>query len=156
MRVMLVCTGNTCRSAMAALLMQEMALECAGLCDLIIQSAGLAALPEEPPSAHAVSVLKEQNLDLSDHRARQLTTEMLQEADLILTMTEGHRRAVLTSVPQVWQKIHTLKGYAGLPGNPDIQDPFGHAVDQYRACAAELRDTLEQVLSRIARETSEL
>lgn len=152
MKVLLVCTGNTCRSAMAALLMQEMAKERAGLPDLVVQSAGLAALPGEPPSAHAVAVLQEQNLNLSAHRAQPLTGEMLQDADLILTMTEGHRRAILASVPAVGQKLHTVKGYARRPGDSDIQDPFGCALDQYRSCAAELRDALEGVLNRILME----
>lgn len=93
--VLFVCTGNTCRSPMAEALANDYLRKKNGDSSCLrIVSAGLAALPGASASPQAREVMLEFNLDLSAHRARQLTPELLQEADLILTMTNGHKRYI--------------------------------------------------------------
>jgi len=112
MRVLFVCSGNTCRSSMAEALARCWA-EKAGVANRIrVASAGMEAFPGEPAAAAAVAVLKEEGIDLSGHRARLLTPEMVREADVILTMTRRHKEKILHQVPEAKGKVFVLKELA--------------------------------------------
>lgn len=107
-RILFICTGNTCRSPMAASYFYHLA-QGEGQDDLVVESAGLAAWPGAPASEQAIQVLAEEGIDLREHRAQQVTREMIEDADLILTMTWDQREAVLQLVPQAQGKVFTLK-----------------------------------------------
>lgn len=77
-----------------------------------LMSAGLAALPGEPASSGACQALRRDGIDLSDHRAKQLTKEMVEEADLILTMTASQKRHLLEIYPMSAGKVFVLKEFA--------------------------------------------
>jgi len=112
LRILFVCTGNTCRSPMAEKLAAKM-LERLNLGDNIqVMSAGLAALPGEPASSGAFEALRRDGVDLSDHRAKQLTKRMVEEADLILTMTASQKRHLLELYPMSAGKVFVLKEFA--------------------------------------------
>ncbi|MDR9756448.1 MAG: low molecular weight protein arginine phosphatase [Thermoanaerobacterales bacterium] len=112
MRILFVCTGNTCRSPMAEKLTAKM-LERFNLGDDIqLMSAGLAVLPGEPASSGACYALRREGIDLSNHRAQQLTKEMVEEADLILTMTASQKRHLLEIFPMSAGKVFVLKEFA--------------------------------------------
>lgn len=137
MLILFVCTGNTCRSPMAACMARALLAE--NNKDWVqVDSRGLAAAEGEPASENAQIVMERMGLDLSAHRARQLTGEDLAKADLIVTMTEAHKRALLAVRSQ---GVVTLKELAGEQG--DIVDPFGGSLDRYMDCAEEIYRCLQ-------------
>ncbi|MCL2204495.1 MAG: low molecular weight protein arginine phosphatase [Defluviitaleaceae bacterium] len=143
--ILFVCTGNTCRSPMAAVLAIKMLAE-AGI-DCAVQSAGVSASPECGASTHAIRVMDEEGCDLLSHRSQRVTDALLAEAKLVLTMTKGHRSAVLFSCPGVGDKVFTLYEYAGY--GRDIGDPFGGDYNIYRACATQIKDLLQECIKKL-------
>lgn len=145
--LLLVCSGNTCRSPMAEGLARQMLahqrriepddLEAAGL---RVLSAGVAAGGGEPANPHAVQAMQKQGIDLSGHRARELTPAMIHEADVIYTMTEAHRQAVVALAPSAADKTFTLDP------NGDIEDPLGSDASSYQRTAELIRRRLDQRL----------
>jgi len=147
MNILIVCTGNTCRSPMAEGLLKSM-LKSKGVEGINVESAGIAAFPGMMASNQAVRVMKEFGVDLSGHRTRQVDRKLLQGADLILTMTEGHKTALQSWEPSVWSKIHTMKEYADME-DKDISDPYGLHDEAYRKTASEIREALEKILDKL-------
>ncbi|MEW5866706.1 MAG: low molecular weight protein arginine phosphatase [Bacillota bacterium] len=152
-RIVLVCSGNTCRSTMAeAMLRKALADEFGGASDGVsVVSAGIYANEGDPASANAIAAMKELGLDIASHRARLLTDEILKDADLVLTMTSAHKQAVLLRYPSLQGKVMTLNEFAGLSDEfgPDIPDPFGRSIDVYRATAKDIGRSIERVIRRI-------
>lgn len=147
MNILFVCTGNTCRSSMAEAMLKNMLRE-KELNHIKVSSAGVAASAGDRANPHAISVMQDMGIDLKDHSATPIGAGILKEADLILTMTEGHKMAVMSWDPSVWQKIYTLKEYAGM-NNKDIQDPFGQSEDAYRRCSDEIKMALEKIVDKL-------
>ena len=147
MKILFVCTGNTCRSSMAGSLARKI-LEERGQQEFQVSSAGIAAFPGEQASREAVEAMAEMGICLRDHRATRLTPEDVREADLVLTMTTAHREYIKMLVPQCSEKIFTLAGYAGT-GSEDVPDPLGHPLDAYRKCARKLEELIARSLTRL-------
>lgn len=138
--VLVVCTGNTCRSPMAELLMRDAlakSLKCKmdELDDrgIIVMSAGIAAAPGCPPTSEAVQVMREQGLDLSRHEAQPVTETLIRHADLILAMTQSHMHSIVDRWPEAAGRTHLL-----MPDRGDVADPIGQSVGAYRHCAAQI------------------
>lgn len=121
-----------------------------------VGSAGLAAFPGDPATPEAVEVLGELQIDHSGHRSRQLTLDLLREADLVLTMETRHKRAILQHLPEVADKVYTLREFAGLAGQGDVEDPLKYLYDAhhdpvegYRRTRDELAEAVEAMLPRL-------
>ena len=151
-RILLVCTGNSCRSVMAQGLMQHM-LQQAGLDAVTVESSGTFAIAGMTPTRETQRVLWEAGIDCSHHRARSLTPEMIAGADLILVMEQSHLPEVLHRAPDAKGKTHLLKTYglaAGEPvTNPNIPDPIGKPMEVYEVCFMEIREAVERVVKSL-------
>ncbi|EIL99468.1 phosphotyrosine protein phosphatase [Rhodanobacter thiooxydans] len=116
-RILIVCTGNICRSPVAEYLFRQ---RMAGR-DIEFASAGLGALVGSPMDATALQLLAENGIDGSMHRAHQLTPSILRAADLVLGMEKGHVAAMVRLAPEVHGKVYLFDKW--LHGK-DIPDPY--------------------------------
>ena len=119
------------------------------------ESAGVAALQGKPMARNAREALEEVGVRTDGHHARQVSREMLQEANLILTMGPRHV-AELSRRFGLLENGYTLKEYAGgAPDEEEISDPYGYTKLAYRASVRQLFEYVERVLDRLERESAE-
>jgi protein-tyrosine-phosphatase len=133
---------------MAASLL-ERTLEQSGLRDIEVLSAGTGAWEGAPASEGAYLVMLEDGLDLSAHRARLLTPELIESADLILAMSRSHLGRVREL--GAGSRAYLLGEFAGRAGDrAEIRDPFGAELEQYRETYRELAGLMPAVAERLA------
>ncbi|NLF69248.1 MAG: threonylcarbamoyl-AMP synthase [Candidatus Anammoximicrobium sp.] len=149
--VLLVCTGNTCRSPMAQVMFQQRVaqkLRC-DVADLpnrgvMVISAGVSAADGMHASEQAVEAMRARGLDLTNHESRRVSDSLVRFADLILAMTLGHRDAILQRWPEAAGKIQLIR-QDGL----DVADPIGGDVAEYEVCAAQLERHLSHWIGQL-------
>lgn len=138
--ILFVCTGNICRSPMAEGLFRHLTAKMGGR--YRAGSAGVGAVDGMPPSTHAVHALRDLGIDITRHRSRALTAELVREADLIFGMTHGHTNAVMLMYPSAIEKTFLLREFDDTleAFEKDIADPIGGSLEVYLRC----RDEIEQ------------
>lgn len=142
---LMVCTGNTCRSPLAEVLFKKHLsekIEC-GIDQLedkgvIVTSAGVAAMPGAKASEESIEVAQKLGLDLTQHESQPVSDQLLESADLILTMTNSHRQALVTHWPEIADRTHVISVDGG-----DISDPIGGPLSQYENCARQIDQNLK-------------
>lgn len=144
MKLLFVCTGNTCRSPMAEGLLNALAKEK----NLTIEasSAGLRAFPTAPVSLESIQAVKTvlPYLDISNHRARTLTYDQILSVDEVITMTTDLKLKIQSLYPNLADKVKTLSECAGVVG--DVQDPYGYGQSTYDSCGKQIYELLLNAL----------
>ena len=151
MNILFVCTGNTCRSAMAeAVARRFIAQNPEQYGQFQVASAGVMCAGPSPASPQAVAVAEQNGCNLSQFTAKQITAELAEQADYIFVMTSSHKRMLDSVLPQCSAKTFLLNAYAmGDPSAPEIPDPFGGTVEEYAQCFAVLEACIGQVFEKI-------
>jgi protein-tyrosine phosphatase len=144
--ILLVCTGNTCRSPMAEVMCRKMIAGRLGCAmneiaerGVIVMSAGISAMMGGRPSPEAVVVMNKMGLPLADHESQPLTAQLVRHADLIWTMTRSHRQAIINQWPEASSRTFVLGGENG-----DIADPIGGPLEYYERSAVQIKSALEE------------
>lgn len=138
--ILTVCVGNICRSPMAEGLLR------AQLPEAEISSAGIGALSGQPVDTHAIELMRELGIDISAHRARQLSTRMCQQADLILVMEAEQKRMIENLYQATRGKIFVL----GQHGNFDVFDPYRQGRGRFEECLKLIAQGVDNWVARIA------
>jgi protein-tyrosine-phosphatase len=130
------------------LLAEAFKKEGGALACLEVASAGVAAYEGTPASAYAVAAMKEVGLDISDHRSRLLTREMVQDAGMILAMTEMHVVAIQEEYGKLADgKLFLFRQW--MPLMLQVGDPFGANLEVYRACRKMIAEAVPSVVTQI-------
>jgi protein-tyrosine phosphatase len=147
---LVVCTGNTCRSPMGEGLLAQRIAERLGVPmgsleekGVTVMSAGIAAMPGAPAADQAVEVMRQVGVDISNHQSQPITGRLAKFADVILTMTNGHRQALISHWPMLETRTKTIRRDGG-----DIGDPIGRPISVYSSTA----DQIDQQLSEWVQE----
>ncbi|GHH97929.1 low molecular weight protein arginine phosphatase [Neobacillus kokaensis] len=142
--ILFVCTGNTCRSPMAAAILKNKAID-----GMEVKSAGIFAASGSDASEHAKQVLVDNQISYS-HQSQSLTSTEVAWADLILTMTGSHKMAIQQQFPHAIEKVFTLKEFSGgEPFDQDVIDPYGGSLKQYEETFRELEKLIDRAIEKI-------
>ncbi|MEX0330925.1 MAG: low molecular weight protein arginine phosphatase [Puniceicoccaceae bacterium] len=150
--ITVICTGNICRSPMAEHLLQH-ALQAQPhpLSDYQVISAGVSAYPGDAASRNSIIALDKVNLDLSDHRSRPLTDQLVEVSDLILTMTSSHADIIRMRYPNIG--IPVLRFREWIPsGSREVPDPFGGPLQIYLDTRDSLAEAVPSILNYLKTE----
>lgn len=142
--MLIVCVGNICRSPTAEYLLKKQLLEKGS--SITVESAGIAALVDKPASLTAVTLATEFGVDMTPHRARQLTPELIRSHDLILVMEQGHIKVVEAMAPQARGKVHLLGRWHH---NIEIPDPYRQGDAAYQLALELIQTTTQQWVSKL-------
>lgn len=153
MKVLFVCTGNTCRSPMAAGYLAHLC-RINGMDHSGITSAGIAAPEGQCANPKACRTAAEYGFDLTAHTSRTAAVDMLKEQDLIIVLSRSHQTALLQIAPETAGKIHLLLEFSPAKGG-DVADPFGGTMETYRTCFEQMKQPIEEIFKNFFNRTKQ-
>lgn len=145
-KILIICTANICRSPVAAALLRDR-LRQRGLMDWQVGSAGTWVMVSRGASRYSVQVSARNGLDISGHRSTMVDEAYLREADLVLTMEDGHAEALRSEFAEQGYKVYQLSEMIGRVYN--IADPYGGPLAEYERMYADLSEVIDGGLNRI-------
>lgn len=146
MRIIFVCTGNTCRSPMAEGILKDLAMK--NNLDINIKSVGTYAADNTNAAKFAIQAMKDIDIDISNHKSGQVNSELLDETDLVLTMSNSHKESILSQYPLIKDKVFLLNEYAfGI--SKDIEDPFGGPLMYYEKARDEIYKAVIRIVEKL-------
>ena len=153
MKIMFICTGNICRSAMTEWILKKN-LKDLKRKDIEVYSSGIYAQNGDIPTYEAETVMKDEyDIDISKHRATNIRNSRIKEMDLVLCATMSHKIGVLDIYPELEGKVFTMKEYVGYNreyhDKINIKDPWGYDIETYRSCVSEIDECIELLLKKL-------
>lgn len=148
--IMIVCTGNICRSAMAEKYFNHK-IRKENLDNMYkAVSSGTSAINGQSSTDSAIDVMKNYGVDLSNHTAIHIKDSDTKGADYIFTMTRAHKDIIISVYPELNNKMHILKEYLGISEYVDVDDPWGWDYSVYENCAKEIVDCVDKLIAKLA------
>jgi protein-tyrosine-phosphatase len=146
-KVLFICTANICRSPAAEAIFNALAGD--RKLDVQAVSAGVSAISDRGIAPETAMALEEVGIYAGGHRSTPVTRDMVEVADLILTMNERHVEELRDMLPDLPDYVHVLPEYAtGAPGS-SIPDPYGYTISAHRATVRQLLECIEILLGRL-------
>lgn len=148
--ILIVCTGNTCRSAMAKGITQKLVMDM-NLDNIKIDSAGTGTINGMPATDYAIAAAAHWDIDLTGHRSKPLTPELISNASLILAMAPEHVEAILLHDKLAYSRSYLLKGFPQLfsYSQERVEDPIGGSLEQYNQTFLELDEIIRKIFPQI-------
>lgn len=153
--ILVVCTGNICRSPMGqGLLAHALSAQPEPLRSLKVISAGVAAHTGEPISENSVVALRKVGIDISFIRSQGLTQKMLDDALLVLGMTESHRSIIRARARPVPENLHLFREFLPEPASKEIGDPYGGPIKLYESARDEMVEAIPSLIEFLKKLTA--
>lgn len=149
--ILFICTGNTCRSPMTQYLFEDALKKTENIDSnaIKLRSAGLCAQDGMPASPEAIEVMLEEGLDITAHRSTRVNGGMVEDADIIITMTNSQKNELSKRFPYKKDKIFTIGEMAGHE-DFELSDPFGQGLAEYRKASRQIKNLVNTIIERLA------
>jgi protein-tyrosine-phosphatase len=153
--ILIVCTGNICRSPMAqGLLAHALSAQPEPLRSLKVISAGVAAHTGEAISENSVTALKKVGIDISGLRSQGLTQDLLDKSLVVFGMTDSHRAIIRSRARPVPEHLHLFREFLPPPASPEIGDPYGGPLKLYESARDEMVEAIPSIVDFLKKLTA--